>query len=211
VVVLVRFHPEFVGRLPVFEVAAGKVVTVDLTPYARDRNVPPVELTWEVSGAAGGNFTAVVAGDGHTLRIIPHGEGSGNITLTVRNRYNGSATCTTVVRVVGASSPGEVIGAELRLPLLVLGVLAAVAILYLGLRPSRRVPKATPARPAGGKGGGPRKGAPDEREGAGPQHGEPEERESDGPKNAAPEERESAGPRKGAPPDDGKGPGSGTG
>jgi len=135
--VLVRFPPELVKRLPSIRAPLGKVLTVDLAPYARDRNFPPVDLRWEAASLDPEVFTAMVASDGHTLRIIPHAAGSGNLTLVVRNRYNATASCETAVTVPGEAASRGLSSDEPRVPLIVAGAIAAAVVLYFGLRPSR--------------------------------------------------------------------------
>jgi hypothetical protein len=152
--VLVRFRPVISAELGDLQVRVGGQLRVDLGLFVSDQNDPRSALTWTVSVASGRHLSAAVDHDGSTLKVLPLRPGVQNLTLTVRNRWNGSDTRTISVTVLG-SPPGAYDWA--RWPVTA-GAFAAVAvILFLSLRgrfaraqaPSER--RAGPAKATGGE------------------------------------------------------------
>jgi PKD repeat protein len=127
----------------------GVNARLDLASFVTDQNDPPSPLTWTISGQYTGHFNAYIDRDGSTLRITPLRAGQENLTLTVRNRYNGTDSRTITVTVEGKRAPAP---DPLRWPATVAVVAAAAAVLFLAGRAWRRAESAPgPQKRTGGQ------------------------------------------------------------
>jgi hypothetical protein len=147
--VLVRFRPVISAALPGVTTKMGVNARLDLASFVTDQNDPPSPLTWTISGQYTGHFNAYIDRDGSTLRITPLRAGQENLTLTVRNRYNGTDSRTITVTVEGKRAPAP---DPLRWPATVAVVAAAAAVLFLAGRAWRRAESAPgPQKRTGGQ------------------------------------------------------------
>ena len=145
--VMARFWPVISAHLPDVRTDVGTSARLDLAAFVADQNDPPSPLSWSIVSPRNRHFDAYIDLDGSSLKIIPRSAGRENLTLLVRNRYNGTDSRTITVAVEDRPAPAP---DALRWPATGAAAVIGAAVLFLIFRGRR--PRARPEGP------GPRRG-----------------------------------------------------